>query len=267
MRTFSSFMLDLETLGKTPDGAITQIGVCPFDLNDLTVGWPRSWSVFPHPSAKIDFDTVRWWMQQSDAARASVFTGERQLPAVALQELAGFFSAFKASDDFEVWAMPPNFDVTLIEALYRQVGHSVPWKYNATRCLRTLCAVAGIGKEHRARPRIEHDAGADAEAQAITAITATLVSRAHGPEGHSVSYVECVLDSMTRQWRKVDHVHHPDRGPPQFIPVTAKNEKVEFVVGDHRPHIFPLQSERLQRLKEHNPPGDELLGDESGPTY
>jgi len=269
MHTFSSFMLDLETLGLAPDGAITQIGVCPFDLEQLIVGPPKTWRIFPYPTAKIDFSTVCWWMEQSDKARASVFTGERQLPAVALQELGGYFAGFATDEDFEAWAMPPNFDITLLETLYRQVGHKVPWKYNATRCLRTLCATAGISKEHRARPRVEHDAGADAEAQAITAIMATLLLRTRGPEGHTVSYVECVIGSELRQWRAVDHIEHPDRGasPPLYYPVHSKSEKVEFVVGDQRPHIFPLTSERLQAMQEHNPPGDELLGNESGPNY
>lgn len=163
---YSNIMLDIETLGTKPGDAIVQLGVVGFDPNTEIISNPRTWNITAHPDASFDDSTVRWWMNQSDAARSAVFSNATT---------AGFgVLAFdkwvreNTADDFKVWSKPSAFDVVLVEALYRQCGRTVPWKHWNTRCLRTLIDVAGASKKFE--PTIPHVAGYDAEAQAKLAM-------------------------------------------------------------------------------------------------
>lgn len=165
---YPDYMLDIETLGKGPSAAVVQIGICGFDLRGGAVGEPQSWRVRPHRDSVMDYDTVRWWMQQSQEARDSVFFGGDIIaPEVALQQLG---LVIGGEPSINIWAMPPEFDVTIMASLYRMCGLNPPWAYNATRDLRTLGEIAGATKSDRMQPTILHDAGADAAAQASTAI-------------------------------------------------------------------------------------------------
>lgn len=172
---FNEFMVDIETLGKGPRAAVIQIGICGFSLKTGEVDSPQTYHVDPHPECEIDPDTVRWWMMQSQAAREAVFGQVVTLaPRVALSKLKDYvlISAGQRQDPPTFWAMPPSFDLVILENLCRLENVAPPWAYNATRCLRTLCDLADVQKQERVKARIEHDAGCDAEAQAATAVFA-----------------------------------------------------------------------------------------------
>ena len=67
-------MLDLETMGKTDNAAITAVGAVYFDLNnilsrfDILVDLNTSTGI----GMEMDVDTVLWWSKQSDEARAQL---------------------------------------------------------------------------------------------------------------------------------------------------------------------------------------------------
>lgn len=69
-----------------------------------------------------------------------------------------------------VWAMPPSFDIVILEHTAAHFGLKMPWRYDACRDLRTLEYLSGSTKEDRMQATVKHDAGADAAAQASTAI-------------------------------------------------------------------------------------------------
>lgn len=171
MKKYQHFMLDLETLATRVDAAVTQIGLCafdPFQVNADRTG--VTVNVRPHPACYIDPKTVYWWMGQSEEARLSVFDWEcaHELE-VALRIVRDWLEHWRDPNaEIRIWAMPAAFDVSIYENLCRVTGTEIPWKYNSSRDLRTLMEAAGMGKADRVMPIIAHDAGADADAQALT---------------------------------------------------------------------------------------------------
>lgn len=171
MSKYSHFMIDIETLGNRPNAAIVQIGIVAFDPVSGETAKPWSASVEVHPKSEMDVDTVYWWMQQSDEARASVFNGGRIAPEDGLRYLNQYIEQY--SDEvvgYKVWSKPSTFDIVILENLYRNCGITVPWAHWNTRCLRTLIDAAKLSRDEEAKPTLAHDAASDAEAQAKTAI-------------------------------------------------------------------------------------------------
>lgn len=168
---FPQMMLDLETLSSEPNAPIIQIGAVPFEIRSGSIGPRLTISVRPDfAKTPPSLSTVCWWLRQDEAARLSVAAAEDgKLPAVACEEFRVFVERHCAPS-FELWAMPPEFDCVILANTFHSVGLPLPWKYNKTRDLRTLEALAGSSSAGRIKADIPHDAGSDAEAQAKTAV-------------------------------------------------------------------------------------------------
>lgn len=163
-------MLDIETLATTPNAAVTQVGLVAFSFEKGVHPHKRMMlNVAPYEGAEISPSTIRWWMMQSDEARMSVFGPDLPL-ASEYSACAAIREFFSTLDNPRVWAMPPSFDVVILENMFRRTKQAIPWKYNATRDLRTLADLAGAVKEDRIDPTVAHDALADAVAQALSAV-------------------------------------------------------------------------------------------------
>ena len=170
---FPQVMLDLETLSAEPNAPIVQVGAVAFNIRTGEIGPSLKINVRPDfEKTPPSLSTVRWWITKEEDARqslgASIDTG--LLPATMCAELTNWLNA-NAEIDFELWAMPPEFDVVILANTFRSVDWPLlPWRYNRTRCLRTLEALAGCGPQDRVKAIVKHDAAADAIAQAKTAI-------------------------------------------------------------------------------------------------
>lgn len=169
---FPAVMIDLETLSSDTDAPVIQIGATAFSFATGEYGETITILVCPdlrkYPAS---LSTVAWWMQQDQAARDSVArcAAEGRSPYEALRDLRSFIEN-NCVADVEVWAMPPEFDLTILANMARLEGAKLPWKYNKTRDLRTLESLVGCRSADRIKATVAHDAGADALAQAQTAI-------------------------------------------------------------------------------------------------
>lgn len=175
--TYNRVMLDLETLDVRPTAAITQIGWCFFNLETRRCSEPRRINVVPDLDRySVNWKTLQFWMAQEDAARQSVFDGVRVPLVDALQALRRAIDTHlpQCGEHAEVWAMPPDFDIPILDNAFalETSRERSPWKYDATRCVRTICALAGMTKADRVQPDILHDAGCDAVAQVLTVFKA-----------------------------------------------------------------------------------------------
>lgn len=167
---YTDIMVDIETLDTLPTAAITQIGAFAFNL----AGGPgcfadEAFSIRITPDLTkrtASFATIQFWMKQSEEARASVFGGASVLLAAALAQFKEWYVA--QGDVVRVWAMPPSFDIAILENAMQAEYVKPPWAYNHPRCVRTLADIAGARKEDRIAPIIPHDAGSDAMAQALS---------------------------------------------------------------------------------------------------
>lgn len=196
-------MLDLETWGKRPGCDIRSIGACVFDP---VAGWvdtgiqPGTTKPFyvatenPRASSLVggfydrlgkrckyaldrDPETVKWWSEQSAEAQAA-FADPVDLRdacmrfAVWLESLHPGPIAPRYPDainfDLRIWANDPQFDVSILEAVYHAVNLPVPWHYRAPRSLRTITEAAGMTRDDFAEFNFgtAHNALDDAIAQA-----------------------------------------------------------------------------------------------------
>ncbi len=165
-------MIDIETLGTHSDAAILSIGAAMFDRHTGEIGDTFHRRCKPDLERRsMTFDTFRFWMEQGDEARLGLFDDEAPSLAWILGDLHAFWK-HNCDDETTVWAMPPSFDLVILEDALQQEEFECLWPHWQTRCMRTLCDIAGIAKEDRVKAEVAHDALADAIAQAKTAALA-----------------------------------------------------------------------------------------------
>lgn len=134
-------MIDTETMGLPPDGALCSIGAVFFDLTNCTLG-PTFNRVVNLGSAvaaggTMNPGTVMWWMGQSDAARQSIrFSGEHI--KTVLEDFAAFIEQNSRVQDVRPWGNSNSFDLTIIHTAYQRLGIRTPWSPFKERDFRTV---------------------------------------------------------------------------------------------------------------------------------
>jgi hypothetical protein len=163
-------VIDLETVGPAPNGAIAAIGAAYLD--DDKIVRVESCCVDPGSCVElgmtIGWREVHWWMQQSKEAREATFGSLRIAPMplpAAIHWLVEGMQVHGPID--EVWAHPAGFDLAILETAFAVVG--APWDRWKARDITTLF------KHHfpdvrKTQSKLEHDAGSDAEAHATDLI-------------------------------------------------------------------------------------------------
>jgi DNA polymerase III epsilon subunit-like protein len=158
-------MLDLETLGTTPGCAIVSIGACAFSMDGLGEEFYTVVDIEKNVG-DLSPSTVKWWMGQSDEARA-VFSTQGVHIAEALSSFAAFW---KRCDGEFLWGHGAGFDAPILEAAYVVLGYQAPFKFFNSRDTRTLYALADTYPKRSTGTR--HNALDDAKAQADAVIVA-----------------------------------------------------------------------------------------------
>jgi len=159
-------MCDLETLGTRPGSIIISIGATKFDENG-PYGEPFYMRIDMQSCVDagllIDVDTIKWWMKQSDEARAE-FQKEAHELGYTLHQFGVWCDDVDAKErdncncaNIELWGNGANFDNVLLKAAYDLVGMEAPWEFWNDRCYRTLKAMyphikmpARVGTHHNA---------------------------------------------------------------------------------------------------------------------
>lgn len=160
-------MVDLETLGTSPDAAVISIGAVKFDLDSDTIdddGFYASISIESNLVAgrRIDEDTLLWWLQQSKAAQAVFFE-----PKEALGSALESFADWLEHDKRYVWSNGADFDLPILAHAFRSHGMDVPWQFWNSRCVRTYKNLPCAALVPKAKEQgIKHNALHDAVAQA-----------------------------------------------------------------------------------------------------
>lgn len=132
-------MIDLETMSQQPDAAICAIGAVLFDpaapgdgLRDKPFYRTGLLADAVRQGGHMEVDTVLWWMQQDDAARAEICAETGSL-LVALSDL-GYWMCTRGVTD--VWGNGADFDLTILAGTYRRASIKLPWTHKQQRCLR-----------------------------------------------------------------------------------------------------------------------------------
>jgi len=170
----NALMIDIETLGLNPVSNVHQIGFCAANLRTGNyILLPTNIYVRPAAGTFTDFDTVCWWMQQSDAARKAVFSPED----AALTDVIALFWQLRHIYEIRlggkdagatVWASPAMFDLPMLThtfSLALNKRDAKPWPYYVERDLMTLYKMLDPEKKLKPTNPVEHDAASDAKAQ------------------------------------------------------------------------------------------------------
>jgi len=134
------FMIDIEAAGKMPGGVILSIGWCRFSPEDgavLAESGEVRLEIQPQLDAglRVDGDTLDWWLRQTALPWAPDTVA--QPPKAALVTLLASIARAE-----QIWAKPPQYDLTGIRAACAAFGIDEPWHFRKERCFRTLRAEA-----------------------------------------------------------------------------------------------------------------------------
>lgn len=161
--------IDLETLDVEASAVVLSVGLCFVD----TETGAEDCAHFALPvqpqielGRSISARTIGWWLQQSDAARASVYMAFQNSDLAALQQGATAIARIIAMHEVdEVWGYGASFDVSILESLFNDLDIEIPWTYKQVRCLRTAAALIS-GAQPKERVGTYHNALDDAVYQA-----------------------------------------------------------------------------------------------------
>lgn len=157
-------MIDCETLSTDPTAVVPQIGWALFDdknvYDPVTLHMDIQQQI--DMGRRIDASTLRWWMvEQPKEAQLSVFNPPDGLP-FNIAEVRDKLQSTILSHQIEcIWSHGPHFDMAILRSLLGEGAYH----YRAPRDTRTLQDLAPHAK--KPKPKIKHDAGHDAYAQAL----------------------------------------------------------------------------------------------------
>lgn len=136
-------MVDIETLGSNSNSPIVTIAIQHFDPTGGTCapGASRYIRVKPHDDAKLDYDTIKWWLGQEDAPRREVIEAldNGQIESSALNELSRFiYDICPDRRNVRLWGNGATFDNVILDNAYKRNNITPQWTYSGHRCFRTL---------------------------------------------------------------------------------------------------------------------------------
>jgi hypothetical protein len=175
-------MLDLETLGTRPGCIVLSIGAVAFDRHSGGIISEFYRVIDPESCIRAgltsDPQTIAWWVQQSDAARAIFATPRADIHH--LGGVAGQFQSFagELGNHVKVWSHGLTFDLPIWEAASRAVLVDVPWHHWNARDTRTVYDLTGFNPMSITREGTYHNALDDARHQ-----VRCLVAALHSAKG------------------------------------------------------------------------------------
>lgn len=164
-------MIDLETMGTRFDAPVLAIGAVYFDPDTGRLG-DKFYRHIDMEDAfrygKVSGSTVKWWLKQSDAARAAITRDDGVMASQAFTEFQAFVLNGPTGDRVKPWGNGATFDITILEyAFLRIIDRAAPWKFWSIRDCRTIKDVAEpLGVESGELKGVAHHALDDAVHQA-----------------------------------------------------------------------------------------------------
>jgi hypothetical protein len=137
-------MLDLETLGRTADAVILQIGLCRFNIftgerdEGFEVNIDLNDSI--RQGFALEGSTIEWWLNQDDAARQAVIAKPKFPVKVALQKAAQYMKGCTT-----LWSHA-TFDAPILAYHFKKMDVKLPIHYRGHRDIRTLVSLSNFRK-------------------------------------------------------------------------------------------------------------------------
>lgn len=159
-------MIDIETLGTEPECVVMSVGAVKFNpfSNDEPFEkkhWKLDIDSQSEKGRIIREDTLQWWAKQDEHVREAAFSEHDRI------YLGDFFKELNkwCVGVQDIWCQGPQFDMVILENLYRQFKSHHNWAYWQIRDSRTLFAMLPEDPRKAVQEDL-HDALADAYWQA-----------------------------------------------------------------------------------------------------
>ena len=132
-------MIDLETLSTNPEAVILTVGGVKFDpYNSVEPSQGMYFRVDVDSQTtmgrEVMQETLDWWATQP-AEISEEALGDKD--RISLKEMVKTINKWSVGVDV-FWCQGPLFDYAILQNIYKQLGHPVPWQYWQIRDSRTL---------------------------------------------------------------------------------------------------------------------------------
>ncbi|MFV7281621.1 3'-5' exoribonuclease domain-containing protein [Citrobacter cronae] len=172
---YTHLMVDMETMGNSPDAPIVSIGAVFFDPSTGNTG-AEFYQVVSLESSmsfgmKPDASTIQWWLKQSSEARSAILVDEAMGLLETLELLADFIAenAANGSHTVQLWGNGCSFDNVILRRAYALTDTPFTVPFWNDRDVRTMVE---LGKSVGINPRFNipfegemHNALSDARHQ------------------------------------------------------------------------------------------------------
>ena len=172
---YTHLMVDMETMGNSPDAPIVSIGAVFFDPSTGNTG-AEFYRVVSLESSmsfgmKPDASTIQWWLKQSPEARSTILVDEAMGLLETLELLADFIAenAANGSHTVQLWGNGCSFDNVILRRAYALTDTPFAVPFWNDRDVRTMVE---LGKSVGINPRYDipfegdmHNALSDARHQ------------------------------------------------------------------------------------------------------
>ena len=155
---YTHLMIDMETMGNSPDAPIVSIGAVFFDPSTGNTG-AEFYRVVNLESSmsfgmKPDASTIQWWLKQSSEARSAILVDEAMGLRESLELLADFIAenAANGSHTVQLWGNGCSFDNVILRRAHAltETPFAVPFRND--RDVRTMVE---LGKSVGINPRYD----------------------------------------------------------------------------------------------------------------
>lgn len=166
-----NLMIDIETLGIDPKAPVISIGAVYFDEKQTYAQFYINVDAHHQIDSglrKFDASTIKWWMNQEDAAK-KVFKENAVPVKQALNAFRSFIAGSGGFENTKPWGNGSNFDITILESLFKDYELPIPWNFRNIRDLRTFKEYVYDGAKTK-RVGTHHNAIDDALYQAQVVI-------------------------------------------------------------------------------------------------
>ena len=173
----NNLMIDIETLSTRCDAAILSIGAVFFDTETLELGETFLVNIKMESDknyGRIDPETIKWWLKQSDIARIEVTQSTEHTLLSALCSLKRWITSKTDPKQLKVWANSPSFDLVILHNAYQRCDKNAPWEWHNERDVRTCIDIGKteLNRHETIKPNNrQHTALADAQYQAAMVLS------------------------------------------------------------------------------------------------
>jgi len=160
-------MIDIETLDTAPSSTVLSVGAVkfnPYNANDPyeRMLWRPSVDEQLEGGRTTSDDTLAWWAKQDAHIRETTFTEDGRIP---LKQFFAETNKYLVGVD-KIWCQGPQFDMVILEDLFKHFNHHMNWAYWQVCDCRTIFNMMPVDPRKAIQQNL-HSADDDAYWQAV----------------------------------------------------------------------------------------------------